>query len=60
MKTHKGTSKRFSRTGSGKLMRRRAGMRHILTSKGRSRKRRLKRSVVVESAMKNAINHLLP
>jgi ribosomal protein L35 len=35
-------------------------MRHILTSKGRSRKRRLKRSAVVESAMKNSINHLLP
>ena len=33
MKTHSGAKKRFPRTGSGKLVRRKAGKRHILTSK---------------------------
>ena len=33
MKTHSGAKKRFARTGSGKLVRRKAGKRHILTSK---------------------------
>jgi large subunit ribosomal protein L35 len=37
LKTHKGASKRFKRTGSGKLMRKKAGRRHILTSKARDR-----------------------
>jgi large subunit ribosomal protein L35 len=33
MKTHSGTSKRFRLTGSGKIMRRRAGMNHLLERK---------------------------
>ena len=60
LKSHKGVSKRFRRTGGGKVMRRRAGMRHILTSKDRSRKRRLKRTAVVDPTMKRAVERLLP
>ena len=37
MKTHSGTSKRFTKTGSGKIVRRKAGKRHILTSKAARR-----------------------
>ena len=33
MKTHKGTAKRFRRTGSGKIMRAKAFKSHILTKK---------------------------
>ena len=60
LKTHKGASKRFRRTGSGKLMRRKAGRRHILTSKARDRKRRLKGTAVVDRTMTLSLNRLLP
>ena len=33
MKTHKGTAKRFRRTGTGKIMRAKAFKSHILTKK---------------------------
>jgi len=42
MKTHKGTAKRIRLTGSGKLVRKIAGMSHFQAKKTRSRKRRLK------------------
>jgi large subunit ribosomal protein L35 len=60
LKTHKGASKRFKRTGSGKLMRKKAGRRHILTSKARDRKRRLKGSATVTAGSTYAINRMLP
>jgi large subunit ribosomal protein L35 len=60
LKTHKGASKRFKRTGSGKLMRKKAGRRHILTSKARDRKRRLKGSAVVDAGSAYAIGRMLP
>ena len=41
MKTHRGAAKRFKLTGSGKIMRRKAGMNHILEKKSPTRKRRL-------------------
>ena len=59
-KTHSGASKRFKRTGSGKLVRRKAGKRHILTSKARDRKRRLKGSAPVDAGATYAVNRLLP
>ena len=60
LKSHKGVSKRFSRTGTGKLVRRKAGRRHILTSKARDRKRRLKGTVVVDPTMALSVNRLMP
>jgi large subunit ribosomal protein L35 len=33
MKTHRGAAKRFKVTGTGKIMRRKAGMNHILEKK---------------------------
>ena len=41
LKTNRGAAKRFKRTGSGKLRRRRAFDNHILTKKAPKRKRRL-------------------
>lgn len=38
MKTHSSAKKRFKLTGTGKLKRRRAGLRHILTKKSKKRK----------------------
>ncbi len=42
MKTHRGAAKRFRRTGSGKLRRRRANKNHILEKKSPKRKRQLR------------------
>ena len=41
MKTHRGAAKRFKRTGTGKLMRRKGYLNHILEKKSPARKRRL-------------------
>ncbi|MDH5641116.1 MAG: 50S ribosomal protein L35 [Nitrospira sp.] len=60
MKTHKGTSKRFAKTGSGKIVRRKAGKRHLLSHKGRDRKRRLSGAVVVDATATTVLNRLLP
>ncbi len=60
LKTHSGASKRLSKTGSGKLRRHKAGKRHILTSKARDRKRRLKGTAPVDHTMTLSMNRLLP
>jgi len=60
LKTHKGASKRFRKTGSGKLVRRHAFARHILTSKSRGRKRRLGQKALVEGANETALKRMLP
>ena len=59
-KTHSGAKKRFKRTGTGKLVRRKDGGRHLLTGKARDRKRRLKGGVEVASTSTPALNRLLP
>ena len=60
LKTHKGASKRFKKTGTGKVVRHHAFARHILTSKSRSRKRKLRGSVIVDPANRNAMREMLP
>jgi len=60
VKTHSGAAKRFAKTGSGKFVRRKAGKRHILTSKRRNRKRRLSRTVEVDATKTLALKRLLP
>ena len=60
VKSHSGASKRFHKTGTGKFVRKKAGKRHILTSKNRERKRRLSGSVVVDETRSAALGRLLP
>jgi len=60
LKTHKGASKRFKKTGTGKIARRHAFARHILTSKTRSRKRKLGQSSIVDPANAIALKEMLP
>jgi len=60
MKSHSGASKRFHKTGTGKFLRKKAGKRHILTSKKRDRKRRLSGSVEVDATKTQALTRLLP
>lgn len=60
LKTHKGAAKRFKRTGTGKLMRRHSFARHLLTSKSRSRKRRLGQGTPVDKADQSGLKEMLP
>ncbi|MGH9694165.1 MAG: 50S ribosomal protein L35 [Bryobacteraceae bacterium] len=60
LKTHKGASKRFKKTGTGKVARRHAFARHILTSKPRSRKRKLGRSVIADETDQAKLRSMLP
>lgn len=47
MKTHKGTAKRFRRTGTGKIMRAKAYKSHILTKKSPKRIRGFRKKTVL-------------
>lgn len=58
-KTHSGAKKRFKITGSGKLMKQQAGMRHNLEVKSGQRKRRLNQDEPVAKADIKNINKLL-
>ncbi len=49
-KTHSGAKKRFKVTGSGKIMKQQAGMRHKLEVKSSSRKGRLNQDQVLAKA----------
>jgi large subunit ribosomal protein L35 len=46
MKTHKGSKKRFRVTATGKVKRRQAGKRHLLSNKTGKRKRHLRGAVL--------------
>jgi large subunit ribosomal protein L35 len=60
LKSHRGAAKRFKKTGTGKIVRNHAFARHILTSKARSRKRKLTTSVVVDDTNAPTLNRMLP
>ncbi|HQU29615.1 MAG: 50S ribosomal protein L35 [Nitrospira sp.] len=60
LKNHSGASKRFKRTGSGKWMRRKAGSRHILTSKSPGRKAQLGKQAEVRKEDQLRVSGLLP
>ncbi len=60
MKTNSGAKKRFKRTGSGKLKRKKAFKRHILTKKSPKRKNELGKSTLVHENDKKSIEKLLP
>jgi large subunit ribosomal protein L35 len=60
LKTHKGASKRFKKTGTGKVVRAHAFARHILTSKSRSRKRRLGQTVVADKTDQAKLKTMIP
>jgi large subunit ribosomal protein L35 len=46
MKTHQGSKKRFRVTARGKLKRRQAGKKHLLSHKSGTRKRHLRRIII--------------
>ena len=59
MKTHSGAKKRIRVTGSGKLMRERAGKRHLNEHKPSKRTRRLSSDVVLSPADTRTARRLL-
>lgn len=48
MKSHSGAKKRFKKTGNGKVKRKKANKGHLLTKKSPKRKRKLRKSVVID------------
>ncbi len=60
IKTNRGAAKRFGKTASGKIKRRRAFHSHILTSKNQKRKRRLRSGTFVSSVDAKNIRKLIP
>jgi large subunit ribosomal protein L35 len=59
MKTNRAAAKRFKLTGTGKIKRHKAYARHILTKKGRSRKRKLGKSTLVHETEQRRVLRML-
>ncbi len=60
IKTSRGAAKRFKITGTGKVKRKKQGMRHILTSKASKRKRVLRKAGLVSKTHEASIKRLIP
>jgi large subunit ribosomal protein L35 len=60
LKTHKGASKRFQKTATGKVKRGHSFLRHILTSKDKKRKRKLRSHVLVSDADTPKVKRMIP
>lgn len=60
MKTHRGAAKRFKISKSGKVIRGKGFTSHLLSSKTRKRKRRLRQTGVVASSEAKTMRRLLP
>jgi len=60
IKSNRAAAKRFKATATGKIKRRKAFTRHILSSKTRKRKRHLGSAVLVNAADERRIRRLLP
>lgn len=59
-KSHRGAKKRFKITARGRVKRTQNNLSHILTSKKRSRKRRLRRLALVSRADERRIKAMMP
>ena len=60
LKTVKGVKERFKVTGTGKLLARRAGKRHLLGSRRRKTKRQLRRPIVLAAVDAKKLRSLIP
>jgi large subunit ribosomal protein L35 len=60
IKSNRAAMKRFKVTGSGKIKRNRGFKSHLLSSKGKKRKRRLRQSTMVSAAETKNIRKLIP
>jgi len=60
MKTHKSGAKRYKVSGTGKVLRRHAGIGHLLANKSSTRKRRISGSEQVSDTHLDLISKELP
>lgn len=60
LKTKQSAAKRFKVTATGKIKRKKAYLSHILTSKTRKRKRKLRHATFVSAADKHNVKKLIP
>jgi len=58
-KTHKATAKRVEKSKSGKLLRKRAGARHLLAKKSAKRKRAAQKSVEISKADRQRVRRAM-
>jgi large subunit ribosomal protein L35 len=59
LKTNRGARKRFRVSGTGKLRRNHAGMNHILTKKTKKRKRKLRKTGLVDSSDSRRVRRMI-
>jgi large subunit ribosomal protein L35 len=59
MKSNRAAMKRFKKTGTGKIRRRRAYASHLLTSKTAKRKRKLRQGAIVSPAESKKIKRMM-
>ncbi|MEP0545480.1 MAG: 50S ribosomal protein L35 [Rhodothermales bacterium] len=59
MKSNSGAKKRFARTGTGKLKRKKAFASHILTKKSPKRKSDLRKTTLVDQADEKRMKRLI-
>jgi large subunit ribosomal protein L35 len=60
VKTRRGAAKRFTFTGSGRIKRSKAYLRHILATKTRKQKRNLGKTTTVAQPDEKQVRRLLP
>ena len=60
MKTNRGAAKRFKTTGTGKVVYSRSNASHILTKKTSKRKRKLRKSNVLDKSSQGMVKRLIP
>jgi len=60
LKTNKSVKKRFKITGSGKVKKKKAYLRHLLSHKSSSRKSRLSKGLILKDVEAKHIKKLLP
>lgn len=60
MKTHKGSQKRFRRTGKGKVKRSHAFTSHLFANKSQKQKRKLRKATLVSAGDYRRIKAMLP
>lgn len=60
IKTNRAAAKRFRVTGSGKVKRNKGFKSHLLSSKGKKRKRHLRQATLVSAAETKNIRKLIP
>ncbi|HUU00712.1 MAG TPA: 50S ribosomal protein L35 [Myxococcota bacterium] len=60
MKTNRGAAKRFKVTKGGKVKVKHSKLRHILTTKSKKRKRKMRKTSFVDGADLKQVRRLLP